>query len=304
MTEPRETVLVVGASGYLGRHLVSTLHRRGRQVRAVVRDVDRAQAPGAHGAPALDGLVDEWVERDVVADPPDGLVRAGETVVSALGVTRQKADPWDVDFAANLALLADAERAPAAEFSFVHVMHAERSRSQLVRAKRAFVSALRRSPVPSATVNPSGYFSDMEEFLTMARRGVGVSLGDGSVRLNPIHGQDLAEFLVDRLGMTGPERPERDELGHRHRAWDVGGPEIFTLREILQLCFAVSGRAERIVEVPQALLRAGLPLLRPAARAHDLAQFFLDGFSGDGVGERTGTRRLEDHLRAAAGGED
>ncbi|WP_344721030.1 SDR family oxidoreductase [Nesterenkonia halobia] len=304
MTDPRGDVLVAGASGYLGRHLVSTLHRRGLRVRAVVRDVDRAGGPGAHGAPALAGLVDEWVACDVVTDRLDGLVRPGETVISALGVTRQKADPWDVDFAANLALLAEAERAPAGQFGYVHVMHAERSRSQLVRAKRAFVAALRRSPVPSAVVNPSGYFSDMEELLAMARRGVAVSLGDGSVRLNPIHGQDLADFLVERLVARGTEPPAMDELGHRHGEWDVGGPEVFTLREILQLCFAVCDRPARIVDVPTGLLRAGLPLLRPAARTHDLAQFFLDGFSGDGVGARTGTHRLEDHLRAVERGED
>ncbi|WP_010524962.1 SDR family oxidoreductase [Nesterenkonia sp. F] len=302
MADPRDDVLVAGASGYLGRHLVRTLHRRGFRVRAVVRDVGRAGGPGAHGAPALEGLVDEWVECDIVAGPLDGLVRPGETVLSALGVTRQKADPWDVDFAANLALLAEAERSSARQFGYVHVMHAERSHSQLVRAKRAFVAALRRSPVPSAVVNPSGYFSDMEELLAMARRGVALSIGDGSVRLNPIHGQDLADFLVDQLTSTDAEDPVRDELGHRHRAWDVGGPEVFTLREILQLCFAVCDLPARIVDVPTGLLRAGLPLLRPAARVHDLAQFFLDGFSGDGVGERTGTHRLEDHLRAAGHG--
>ncbi|GAB3178411.1 SDR family oxidoreductase [Nesterenkonia halophila] len=304
MTELRGGVLVAGASGYLGRHLVSTLHRRGFRVRAVVRDVDRAGGPGAHGAPALAGLVDEWVACDLVGDRLDGLVRPGETVISALGVTRQKADPWEVDFAANLALLAEAERAPAEQFGYVHVMHAERSRSQLVRAKRAFVAALRRSPVPSAAVNPSGYFSDMEELLVMARRGVAVSLGDGSVRLNPIHGQDLADFLVERLVAHDVEPPAGDELGHRHGEWDVGGPEVFALREILQLCFAVCDRPARIVDVPAGLLRAGLPLLRPAVRTHDLAQFFLDGFSGDGVGARTGTHRLEDHLRAVERGED
>ena len=44
-------VLLLGATGYLGRHLAAELHRRGRRIRAVVRDSRRAESPGAWGAP-------------------------------------------------------------------------------------------------------------------------------------------------------------------------------------------------------------------------------------------------------------
>ena len=53
-------ILVVGASGYVGRHIVEQAHRRGHRVRAVVRDKARAESAGAWGAPSLADRVDEW----------------------------------------------------------------------------------------------------------------------------------------------------------------------------------------------------------------------------------------------------
>lgn len=81
------SVLVAGATGYLGRHVVAELHSRRHLVRAVVRDRARACRKGPWGSPSLDGLVEEWAvgsvtdsgfTRDLAADV--------EHVVSALGV--------------------------------------------------------------------------------------------------------------------------------------------------------------------------------------------------------------------------
>ena len=84
------SVLVAGATGYLGRYVVAELHSRRHLVRAVVRDRARACREGPWGSPSLDGLVEEWAvgsvtdsgfTRDLAADV--------EHVVSALGITRQ-----------------------------------------------------------------------------------------------------------------------------------------------------------------------------------------------------------------------
>ena len=87
-------VLLLGATGYLGRHLAAELHRRGRRIRAVVRDARRAEKPGAWDSPALSGLIDEQIVGDV-RDPdlPTRLTAGVGSAVSALGVTRQGTDP-------------------------------------------------------------------------------------------------------------------------------------------------------------------------------------------------------------------
>lgn len=284
-----DTVVVAGATGYLGRHLVAELHARGYRTRAVVRSRSRAEQPGPYRSPSLAGLVDEWAQGDVTAPAfVRGVAEGAAHVVSALGVTRQKASPWDIDFLANLSLLQEAERAAVRSFLYVNVMHAEIGRSLLLRAKRAFAEALERSSVTHQIVNPSGYFSDISEYLAMARSGVAVLPPDPELRVAPIHGADLATYCVDRL--SGPSG-----------SWDVGGPDVLTYREIARLAFDAVGRKPRLVRVPMGAVRAGVWVAsRFGERPRSLAEFFADGLVTEAVGERTGTHHLAAHFAELA----
>ena len=96
--------LVAGAFGYPGRFIGAELHHRGHEVRAVVRE--RALRPGPWEAPSLEGPVDDWEVGDVT-EPNFTADLAKDTryAVSALGVTKQRSDPWDIDYRANLAIL-------------------------------------------------------------------------------------------------------------------------------------------------------------------------------------------------------
>ncbi len=278
-----DLVVVAGATGYAGRFLVRELVSRGHPVRAVVRSRARAEADGAHGAPALVGVA-EWREGDV-SDPAfvAGVTRGAHRVVSALGVTRQQADPWAIDYRANLGLLADAEREQVRSFLYVNVLHADQGESLILRSKAAFSQALQRSAVTHQVVNPSGYFSDVSEFLDMARRGL-ILVPPGHVRLAPIHGADLARYCVDRLDETG--------------IWDVGGPDVLTYRGIAELAAAAVGRRCRIVTIPRTAVSAGVWCARRVGgRAETLAEFFAEGLGQDAIGERFGDHELGAYFR-------
>lgn len=284
-----ETVLVAGATGYLGRHMVTELARRGVRVRALVRSRARAERPGRHDAPSLAGKVAQWAEGDVT-DPEftGGVCDGADRVVSALGVTRQKASPWDIDYQANLNLLEAAERSGVRSFLYVSVMHARSGRSAVMRSKAAFAQVLTRSAVEHQVINPSGYFSDVGNFLAMARTGVAFIPPDLGVRVAPIHGADLAVYCIDR--MTGPAG-----------SWDVGGPDVLTYRAMARLAFDALQRRPRIVEVPMPAIRAAVwAASRLGQRPRDLAQFFAEGLTHDAVGQRFGNHHLEDYFRHLA----
>lgn len=289
MTHSPKRVLVAGATGYVGRHIIARLHDEGFIVRAIVRDRARALAPGSYSAPSLDGLVDEWVVAPDGATNLDSQMMSNvDHVVSALGVTRQKADPWMIDFHLNLRYLELAEHEGVTSFLYVGVMNAESGTSAVSRAKHAFMEALRRSHVAPQIVNPSGYFSDLTEIYDLARRGIAFGLGDGSVRLAPIHGADLAEFCVSRLdGDAG--------------TWDVGGPEALTYRDIVRTAFEAVGRKSRYTPVPRALATSAVWAAdRISPRAGSLTRFFLDGMQTDSVGELHGTHTLADYFAGLA----
>ena len=274
-----QTVFIAGATGYLGRFLCAEYRRRGAYVIALVRDKARA------GTVDADSLVEAEATRP---ETLAGIMDGADLVVSALGITRQ-ADGLtyrDVDYRANLNLLGEAERAGVPRFAYVHVLNADRMRHvPLVAAKADFVDTLRTSRIASTVIAPSGYFSDMGDFLAMARGGRVWLFGSGAHRINPIHGADLAAAIADATA-AGTD-------------WlDIGGPEVFTHEDLARLAFTALDRPARVTRLPDLLRRAALavlPVLTPR-RIHGPARFFLTAMAMDMVGERHGTRCLADHF--------
>ena len=276
------SVLVAGATGYLGRYVVAELHSRGYLVRAVVRDRDRARREGPWGSPSLDGLVDEWALGNVT-DPrfTRDLAADVEHVVSTLGVTRQKADPWQIDNLANLAILNSALK-HASSFTYINTLGGDRCPARLTRAKSAFAQTLSVAEINSQIINPPAYFSDMTEVLAMARRGL-VAVFRPEARINPIHGADLAAYVVDRMeeGRTG--------------TWDVGGPDVLSWRELAHLAFDAVGKRSHVLTVPAWALPPALRLTGLfSPRLADTAQFMAWNMTRDCVAPTTGTHHLAD----------
>lgn len=276
-------VFIAGATGYLGRFLCAEYRARGWHVTALVRD------RGSAGDLAADRLLQAAATR---AQALTGLMDGADLVVSALGITRQ-ADGLsyrDVDYGANLNLLREAESARVGHFAYVHVLNAEAMRDvPLVAAKADFVDVLRASALPSTVIAPSGYFSDMSDFLSMARRGRVWLFAPGTHRINPIHGADLAAATAEATD-AGTD-------------WlDVGGPETFTHLELARLAAATVGRQARISLLPDWIRRlalAALPRLTPR-RIHGPAQFFLTALSRDMVGAPFGTHLLSAYFATRA----
>ena len=276
------TVFVAGASGYLGRYMCAEYQRRGWYVTALVRDAGRARTLAA----------DQVIEAE--ATRPDtlaGVMTGADLVISCLGLTRQAdgLDYRDVDYRANVNLLREAERAGVKRFAYIHVIRAgELGHVPMVAAKSAFVADLQASPLASTVIAPTGYFSDMDDFLDMARAGRVWLFGDGQKRINPIHGQDLASATADAVEAGLP--------------WcDVGGPDIFTHLGLAELAFDALGKPRRIVHLPDALRRLALWVLPRFAprRIHGPACFFLSAIAHDMVGQPTGTHHLADHFKAS-----
>lgn len=279
------SALVLGASGYLGRYLVAELASRGFKVRAVVRDQARAEAPGPHGAPALVGLVDEWVIGDIRdLHISSGLTKDIAHVFSALGVTHQKASPWEIDFLGNLAVLCDAEEHGVQTFSYASALGVESGQTMVKRSKFAFEEVLLRSSVRGYISRPSGYFSDLSAIFGMAAKGRVLQIGEGTQKMNPIHGADLAAFMVDH--MEGPAA-----------VYQVGGPEIFQAKDIPQLAFEVLGSTPKTHVIPFRVAAGAIKVisrLQPAFK--DTGAFILSTMSSDAVGEKTGTRTLGNYF--------
>ncbi len=276
-------VLIAGATGYLGRFLCAEYHHRGWHVTALVRNKSAACDIKAHDLVEAQATWPETLQ---------GVMTDIDLVVSALGITRQ-ADGvgyWDVDYQANVNLLEEALRAHVRRFAFVHVLNADRMENvPLAAAKSAFVRKLKQAPLKATVIAPTGYFSDMADFLAMAKTGRVWLFGKGLQRINPIHGADLAAATFDAIA--------------RGEEWfDVGGPDTFTQNELAKLCFDVLHAPVRVTHLPDLLRRIILRLLPRLAprKVAGPAQFFLTALAMNMTASPYGTHSLKDHFQTLA----
>jgi uncharacterized protein YbjT (DUF2867 family) len=272
-------VLVAGATGYLGRYLVKELKKQGYWVRALARNSNKLDD--------LKEYIDEVFEAEVTK--PETLNRICDdidVVISSIGITRQKdgLTYMDVDYQGNKNLLDLAVENKVSKFIFVSVLNAHQMKElKGIEAKLLFEEKLKASGLDYTIIRPTGFFSDMLEFLNMAKKGRVSLFGTGENKINPIHGADLAEICVGSIIKSEKEI-------------NVGGPEIFTFKEIAELAFKVLNKQVKISYLPMWMIRIILPLIRTftSSKTYGPIEFMMSVMTMDVVGESFGRHRLNE----------
>ncbi len=289
LSSEKGKVLVAGASGRLGRHVLSELAARGIATRALVRDAARVE-----GAGASEVFVGDAREGESLRGACEGVgsVVSALGASLALGLTPRRATFREVDLRANLNLLAEAKRAGVGKFVYVSLYGAERLRGlAYVDAHEEFVAALRASGLDYAVVRPTGFIYVFGEISPRAARGRAVVIGGGGARTNPVHEADVARACVEAL-----------ETGARELA--VGGPETYTRRGVAELAFEALGRPPKIADIRAGFVRA---LVTPSRffnrRLYDLFMFGLAAGTTDLVAPPYGARSLAAYFRELAASE-
>lgn len=279
--------VVAGATGYLGKHVVRALHARGARVRALARDEARL-------GDARDACDEVVIAQATRPETLAGLFEGADVAFSSVGIRHVHRRPSyeEVDFQANINLVEAAERAGVRRFVFVSVVEGDtlRASSPLIDARERVVDRLRASSMEAVILRPTGFFNDMGDFLKMAASGRAWLLGDGTTRINPIAGEDLAEVAASALLDDAPpaEIP-------------VGGPDVYTQREIAALAFDALGAEARYASVPGWLIRGAARAIRPFNRnASAVALMFSTLASRDATAPARGVAHLGDFFAAEA----
>ena len=278
-------VLVVGATGYLGLHIIKQLQKRDHDFVALARN----------GKKLLDnGVFKGQIIEAEVSDPQQlqGACEAVDVVISCLGITRQKdgLSYMDVDYQANLNVLREAEKAGVQRFIYISAFKAQvHPEVRMLQAKERFATVLLNSTIPlPCVIRPNGFFVDMEEIYHMAAAGKVYVFGNGKTTINPIHGADLADYCLANIHTNECEL-------------DVGGPEALSVRQIAQLAFQAQGKTEVIRSVPDWIRRFVLfGLKRLPQKWAGPAEFFLTMLEADAVAPLYGERSLAAHYQSLA----
>lgn len=273
-------ILVAGATGTLGKFLLYKLKNMGYETIALARNTRKLE-----GIPT-DGIIKAEVTQPITLD---GKFSGVDCVISTVGITRQKdgLTYMDVDYEANVNLLNEAVYAGVKKFIYVSVLNGQYMKElKMVAAKERFVNELESSCIDYVIIRPNGFFTDFIEVLDMARKGKVYLLGNGQYKGNPIHGADLAEFIVNHLDDSQVEL-------------EVGGPDVLTHNEMAELAFQAIGKAPKISHIPDWIRKSTLSLTRlfNGQKTYGPIEFFMTVMARDMIAPQFGNHHLDDFFK-------
>ena len=250
-------VTIFGGSGFIGRHLVRRLAKRGWVLRIAVRHPARA-----HYLQPLGDVGQIAPLRAPLQDPVavEAAVRGVNAVVNLVGVLFERGAQSFIAVHARGAHTVAAAAAAAGVERLVHVsalgadLHGQADYARTKGAGEAGVkTAFPAATVlrPSIVIGPEdGFFN---RFASMARLWPALPLvGGGATRFQPVYVGDLAEAIATVL----------DTNAHQGKTFELGGPRVYTFKELLEIMLQEIRRKRWLVPVPFGLARLQAALLQ------------------------------------------
>ncbi len=265
----RSAVLITGAAGFLGKHLVRSFAARGFDVLPLVREVDERSPAGARALDevltttgALDGFdalvhaaavrhrhgVDERTYRASNVGLVERLLRA------ASGRVRRFVDVSSVGVYGFPSRLPITEANPYAAKTLYSVTKIEAE--QIVRRLAPELGIEHVIVRPTIVYGPGDTNGMLDKMAQMIRAGTYRVVGSGANTLHHTHVDDIVDGI--HLAVTAPSAAGQDFI--------LAGPETITLQRISELVARAVGR-------PLARMHVPLALARMAATAFDIATY-------------------------------
>ncbi len=250
-----EIVTIFGGAGFIGRHLVRRLAARGATLRVATRSPNRAGHLLPMGDPGQIVLVRFAEEEGTIAK----LVEGASAVVNLVGILfeRRAGDFERVHGVLPGRIGAAARAAGVARLVHVSAIGADPGSASLYARSKARGEAALRAAFPEAVIlRPSIVFGPEDNFFNrfaaMARIAPALPLlGGGTTRFQPVYVGDVAEAIL-----AGLERPET-----AGRTYEVGGPKVYSFKELLEYVLRVTGRRRLLLPLPFSLARLQARLL-------------------------------------------
>lgn len=241
-------VTVFGASGFIGRYVVRRLAGEGVRIVAAERDPE--------GAAFLKPMGDVGQVVPLACDVRDAsrvarAIEGSDGVVNLVGILYEHGrQRFEALHATAPGTIADAARAAGID-RFVHISALGAAPGAIARYQRtkAEGEAAVRAALPGAVVlRPSIVFGPEDDFFNrfaaVARLSPVVPLfGGGRNRFQPVYVGDVAEAVFAGLA-------RRDTAG---RTFELGGPHVYTFRELMELILAEIRRRRLLLPLPMVM---------------------------------------------------
>jgi uncharacterized protein YbjT (DUF2867 family) len=242
-------VTVFGGSGFLGRSVVRALAKRDYRIRVAVR---RPELAGHLQPLGKVGQIHAVQANLRYPASVEAAMRDSHVAVNLCGILAESgAQTFDAVQGTGAGTVARAAGAVGARVVHVSAIGADAdSPSRYARAKAAGETAI-LSAAPEATIlRPSVLFGPEDQFTNrfaaLARLSPVLPLiGGGLTKLQPVYVGDVATAVADAV----------DGKTRAGATYELGGPEVLTMREIMEIIMATVERRRMLVSLPFGLAK-------------------------------------------------
>jgi NADH dehydrogenase len=242
-------VTVFGGSGFVGRNVVRALAKREYRIRVAVRRPELAGYLQPMGRVGQIHTVQANVRNPASVE---AAIRDADVVVNLVGILAESgAQTFDAVQAVGAGTIAKAAAAAGARMVHVSAIGAdETSESGYARSKAAGEKAV-LAAVPSATImRPSIVFGPEDEFTNRFAALARISpflplIGGGVTKMQPVYVGDVATAVADAV----------DGKTKAGATYELGGPEILSMREIMETILEITDRERMLVSLPFGVAR-------------------------------------------------
>lgn len=283
----RGLVTVFGGTGFVGRQVVRSLAKQGWRVRVAARNVGRGYRLRMLGDVGQIEVVQANI-RDVAS--VDRALDGAEACVNLVGVLYESGRQGFATLHAEAAGAIAQAAAARGVTSFVQMSAIgadANSPSKYARTKAAGEAAV-RAAMPSAVIlRPSIIFGAEDAFFN---RFAGLTtfspalplIGGGHTRFQPVYVGDVAAAVAKVLG----------DPAAAGRVYELGGPTVYSFRDLLAFILRETGRSRLLVPVPWFAakilgvvgdLQAAVPIIPPQITSDQVENLRADNVVSDGA---------------------
>jgi uncharacterized protein YbjT (DUF2867 family) len=242
-------VAIFGGSGFLGRHVVRALAKRGYRVRVAVR---RPELAGHLQPMGRVGQIHAVQANLRYPESVTAATRDADIVINLVGILFERGrQRFDTVMTAGAQAVAQAAKAVAAPLIHVSAIGAdENSTSRYAQAKARGERLVLSAHDGAVIVRPSIIFGPEDDFFNrfaaLARVSPALPLvGGGVTRMQPVFAGDVAEAIA--RAVDGNLQPGA--------TYELGGPHVRTFRELMQFVLTTAQRRRVLIPVPFALMK-------------------------------------------------